>query len=190
MTIQLWLDDAELTYSEFSFLSYVADNPTEHFADNLLFFNRPPKADTFQGRLDLDLSLRLIFQEQETPFSYKQSNVSISGKVSHIKCRGGKVTQTQLMAEWLELLADNRRDDMTLLRYPIEGRYTVKEASIDLDKLHDKAKSLANFGDFNPHFFRLEVQRIILDPRFWARPKLKFKGNFPTTCYLPSEKQI
>ena len=188
-TIQLWLDEASLVYSEFSFLSYQTENPTEHFADNILFFNRPPKDDIFEGRMDITLSLRTIYAEKTTDFTYTQNNTTVTGKVSNIKCRGGKVTQTKLMADWLELLSDNNRDDMTLLRYPIEGKYVMKSAHVDIDKIYDIVYSSFDFSNFNPHFLKSEISRICKDQRFWSRAKLKIKGNLPTSCYLPTEKQ-
>lgn len=186
---ELWLDSAKLNYSEFSFLSFSTENPTQKFADNLLFLNKAPKEDLFEGRLDASFVMRIKIQEEEKTFVFSQPNVTVFGKVSHIKCRGGKVTQTELMADWLTALASDNLEDYKLLRYPIEGKYSLFGASLDVLNLVKCISTLSDFSDCNPKFFEEFVSNLIKDKRFWARAKLNITGNLPTSCYLPNEKQ-
>lgn len=191
MLFELWLDKATLTYSEFSFLNFTSPNPTQRFADTLLFFNQAPKEDFFEGRLDLALSLRAkLGSSVEASFDYAQQNVFVSGKVLQIKCRGGKVTQTQLMAEWIDLLGSEKFESTDLLRYPIEGKYKLHMGGVDVDKIVSLLKDRLDLSDFNPTFLRSEIARILTDKRFWAKPKLTILGSLPTTCYLPSASQL
>lgn len=188
-SFELWLDTAELNYSEFSFLSFACTNPTQNFADTVMFFNKAPKEDTFEGRIDLKLNLRVIVNEQQAEFTFQQSNVAISGKVTNIKCRGGKVTKAQLMMDWVDLLSTDTYDKSELLRYPIEGKYKLHSAGIDTQLLITKITGLADFASYNPAFLKNEISRILADKRFWARAKLTIHGILPTSCYLPSASQ-
>lgn len=187
--IELWLDSATLTYSSYSFLNFKSVNPTSNYADSILFFNSTPKEDFFEGRLDAVLNLRAVYQGKEISFVYSHPNLSVSGKILQIKCRGGKVTQAKLMMDWVSLLDADNYDKKELLRYPIEGKYRLHSGSCDIVGLTHQIKHLADFSDVNPHFLESEIRRIIADKRFWMRGKLTIKGNLPTTCYLPSVSQ-
>jgi len=189
MIFQLWLDEAALTYGEFSFLSFSSKNPTQKFADSLLFFNTPPKDDFFEGRLDTKLTLRAVMGDQEKTFIFQQKNASVSGKVLQIKCRGGKVTQSQLMADWIDILGSDQFETASLLRYPIEAKYKLHSVNINIDDMTDSVKSSIDVSSYNPSFLKSEVARILADKRFWAKPKLTISGNLPTSCYLPSSSQ-
>lgn len=188
-SFELWLDTASLAYSEFSFLSFACVNPTQNFADTVMFFNKPPKEDTFEGRIDLNLSLRVIVNEQQAEFTFQQPNTNVSGKITNIKCRGGKITKAQLLMDWVDLLSTDTYDKSELLRYPIEGKYKLHTAHIDQQALIDRITSLADFASYNPAFLKNEVSRILADKRFWARAKLTIFGLLPTSCYLPSASQ-
>jgi hypothetical protein len=188
-SFELWLDTAALNYSEFSFLSFACTNPTQNFADTVMFFNKAPKEDTFEGRVDLSLGLRVIVNEQQAYFTFQQPNTSITGKVTNIKCRGGKITQANLMMDWIDLLSTDTYDKSELLRYPIEGKYKLHHAGLDTQSLIRTIISLADFTSYNPAFLGKEVSRILSDKRFWARAKLTISGLLPTSCYLPSASQ-
>jgi len=188
---QLWLDELKLIYSEFSFLNFTSDNPTMKFADSILFYNKPPKEDFFDGRMDISMGLRVVVEgEGEKSFSFSQNNVSLSGKVTSIKCRGGLVTQVDLMREWLELLASDNYKDYPLMRYPIEAKYKISQANLNTEALVEKVQSLVDLSDCNPKFLQDFILNIVKDKRFWGRPKIFMSGNFPTTCYLPVDKQV
>lgn len=188
--LELWLDSAVLTYSGFSFLNFKSVNPTANFADSIMFFNSSPKEDFFEGRVDAELGLRLVFRDREIPFKHKQDNLSVSGKILQIKCQGGKVTQAKLITDWVNLIGeDETYEKKELLRYPIEGKYRLYSGSCDIIGLVHTIKQLDDFSDVNPKFLESEVRRILADKRFWMRGKLTIKGNLPTTCYIPAPSQ-
>jgi len=185
---QLWLDKAVLSYGKASQLTFGQANPGQFVADSILFFNTTPKEDTFEGVLDAQMHLRFVFDNRETPLVFTQEGLSVTGKVLQPKCRGGKVTQADLMADLIDNI--DRADRPVLLKYPIEARYRLSSGQCDMGRLGDHIRSLADLSSFNPAFLEAELRRIVADKRFWMRPKLAIIGNLPEGAYLPVASQL